>query len=226
VKRHAPARILVPRLAGLALLGAGAVLGSCNIVAPIGYIVHGPEKIPEEYVLDTKRVTAVFIDDTRASVLPSRAVRSKIGETAENMLLNEAKIEKMISSKDVMGVADREKYSKQMGIAEIGEAVGADVIVYVTMQSFDMLVDGEYFTPTATASIRVVDVKEKKQLFPAELEKSRIIKVETPPRSAAMPKSTSERTRAQLVFAERVGREIAHVFIAHTRVPEEGLLDH
>lgn len=224
--RHTAARVFLSRLAGVALLGAGMALGSCNIVAPMGYIIHGPEKIPEEYVLDVKRVTAVFIDDTRASVLPSRAVRTKIGETAEGMLLNQAKIEKMISSKDVMAVADREKYSKQLGIAEIGESVGADVVVYVTMQSFDMLVDGEYFTPTATASIRVVDVKEKKQLFPAELEKSHIIKVETPPRSAAMPKSTAERTRAQLVFAERVGKAVANVFIAHTRIPEEGLLDH
>ncbi len=80
------------RSCGLALLlaGAGLFLGSCNIVAPIGYILNGPEKVPKLFELDPKLVTVVFIDDSRGSVLPSRAVRIKIGETAENVLLNEA----------------------------------------------------------------------------------------------------------------------------------------
>ena len=145
----------------LAVAAVGVVLlplAACNIVAPIGYLVHGPEKIPAAYELDPKRSTVVFIDDSRASVLPSRAVRRKIGEAAESVLLNDADIEKVISSQDVMAVADREKYSKQMGIVELGEAVGADVIVYVTMETFEIVQEEANFTPKASARIRVVDV--------------------------------------------------------------------
>lgn len=212
-------------LIGALFTGAALLLGSCNIVAPIGYIVHGPEKIPAQYKLDTKKVTVVFIDDN-ASVLPSRAVRRKIGESAENILLNQAKIERMIASQDVMAVVDREKYSKQMTLVELGEAVGADVVIVATMLSYSLTQDNENYTPIASASVRVVDVKEKKQLWPAQLEQSHILEVKSPPRTAAGPMSLAERNKLQLTFAERIGREIGYLFVAHTATPETGLLDH
>ena len=213
----------------LAVAAVGVVLlplAACNIVAPIGYLVHGPEKIPAAYELDPKRSTVVFIDDSRASVLPSRAVRRKIAEAAESVLLNDADIEKVISSQDVMAVADREKYSKQMGIVELGEAVGADVIVYVTMETFEIVQEEANFTPKASARIRVVDVKEKKQIFPGELAKTHLVEVTAPPRTSALPNNTSERAKVQLELADRFGRSLGNVFVRHEKRPQTGRLDH
>jgi hypothetical protein len=213
-------------LAAAVLAGAALMLGSCNIVAPIGYVIHGPEKIPAQYTLDPKKVTVVFIDDSAGSVLPSRAVRRKIGESAENTLLNEAKIEKMIASQDVMTVVDREKYSKQMTLVELGEAVGADVVIVATMLSYSLTQDNENYTPIASASVRVVDIKEKQQIWPVQLERSHVMEVKSPPRAAGGPISTADRNKLQLAFAERIGREVGYLFVAHTPVPEAGLLDH
>jgi hypothetical protein len=217
----------VIRVLAAAALGAGMLpLGACNIVAPIGYLVHGPEKVPAAFDLDPKKSTVVFIDDSRASVLPSRAARRKIGETAESVLLNDADIEKVIASQDVMAVADREKYSKQMGIVELGEAVGADVIIYVTMETFEIVQEEANFTPKATGRIRVVDVKEKKQIFPGELAKTHLLEVTAPPRTSALPSNTSERAKVQLELAERFGRALGNVFVRHEKRPQTGRLDH
>lgn len=214
------------RLAAAIALGAGALLmGSCNIVAPIGYLVHGPEKIEAVYDLDPAKTTVVFIDDTRSSVLPSRTVRSKIGEAAEAVLLNDAKIARMIASKDVMAVADREKYSRQMGIVELGEAVQADVIIYVTMDSFALVQETENYRPISACRIRVVDVKEKKQIFPQEVAKAHSLVVEAPYRTGNLP-ANNERSRLYLEFADRVGKAIGNVFVKHEKKPDNGRLDH
>lgn len=216
----------ITRLVAALSLGVGALLmGSCNIVAPIGYLVHGPEKIEAVYDLDPTKTTVVFIDDTRSSVLPSRSVRTKIGEAAEAVLLNDAKIARMIASKDVMAVADREKYSRQMGIVELGEAVKADVIIYVTMDSFALVQETENYRPISACRIRVVDVKEKKQIFPQEVAKAHPLVVEAPYRTGNLP-ANNERNRLYLEFADRVGRAIGNVFVKHEKKPDNGRLDH
>jgi hypothetical protein len=213
-------------LAAVCAAGASLVLGACNIVAPLGYIVHGPEKVAAAYTLDPKKTTVLFIDDTRSSVLPSRAVRTKIGQSGEAVLLNDAKIERMLSSRDIMSVADREKYSRQMGIVELGEAVDADVIIYVTMESFALVQEGENYKPISACRIRVVDVREKKQIFPEEIAKWHPLVVEAPPRTGGMPASNSDRNKVYLEFAERVGTAIGNVFVKHEERPQTGRLDH
>jgi hypothetical protein len=213
-------------VAALALAAGALLMGSCNIVAPIGYLVHGPEKVPAVYELDPKKTTVVFIDDTRASVLPSRTVRTKIGEAAETVLLNDADVERMIASKDVMAVADREKYSRQMGIVELGEAVKADIIIYVTMDSFTLVQENENFKPVAACRLRVVDVKEKKQIFPEEIAKAHPVLIEAPYRTGNPPTSANDRNKVYLEFADRVGTGIGNVFVKHEKRPQTGRLDH
>lgn len=226
VKPHATTR---PRacsvLAALALAGVTLPLASCNIVGPAGYFIAGPEKIPAAYELDRTKTTVVFIDDTRGSVLPTKSIKRRIGEAAENILLNEAKIERMIASQDLIAIADREKFSKEFGIVELGEAVNADVVVYVAMESFAVMQDQENYTPTASARVRVIDVRSKTQLWPEKLDEAYNLSVVAPSRAGAPPRNTSERTQVQTEFAERVGRSIAWIFVEHHKNPQGGRLD-
>jgi len=211
-------------LAGGAAIAAIGTLPACNIIAAATYIVHGPEKVPKLYTLDKTKKTVVFIDD-RVPVVNSRVNRVKMGTTAERMLLNEGKMERMISSQDMLAVAEREKGSKLLGIVELGEKIEAEVVICVQMMSFSLTPDGEIFSPGAQMKVKVMDVTSKKRLWPGDEQEWYPMSISVPPKQGQPPSTLSQVEAEYSSLAERVGKTIANMFIEHEARVQDGRID-
>ncbi|MBC7772391.1 MAG: hypothetical protein H7210_07850 [Pyrinomonadaceae bacterium] len=219
--RSVVARRLLP--AGVLAIGLLCVSG-CNIVAGAAYIVHGPEKVPKIYSLDPTKKTVVFVDDT-VPVVKSRMQRVKIATTAEGLLLNEGKMEHLIASQDLLAIVERERFSKPMGSVEMGEAVGAEVVVYAQMLSFDLTADQQSFMPSAQVRVKVMDVKTKKRLWPEGVQEWYSLEVKSKEKQGGPPPTLSERDAEFMALAQRVGTSIAHIFVTHEANKQDGRID-
>lgn len=199
---------------GLLAVAALAALPGCNIAGPAYYFVRGPEKIRRAYTLDEKRPTLVFVDD-RGSVLPDRMVRREIANVAQQRLLDEGVLEDVISFDSALSATGGDSFSRPMSIVEIGRAVGAEVVIYATMDRFALSSDGVTYEPTAAARVKVIDVAAGERDFPTGMQESFPIGVTLNPRQGTAPTTSGERRAAQRDLAEQLGVNLANVFLDH-----------
>lgn len=205
------------RLAGV--LGAGVLLAlsaGCNIVGPMGFLVAGEEKTPALFDLPADRSVVVFIDD-RSSRLPTRTARVRVAQAAEAALLEGKAAPKsdIISSEAIDTLLASERATKQPGIIEVGAAVGAQIVVYATVDSFTLAPDGNQFAPTTTARVKVVDVREKTRLWPKSPQEWHTVTVTMTVSSPAIPSKQGDRAAAEQELADRLGRAVGNLFVKH-----------
>lgn len=201
----------------VALLLTYAALPGCNIVGPAVYFIHGPAKVKPQFELPPDRPAVVFIDD-RNNILPSRAARSRVAKSAEQTLLKGKAVAKseIVSSDALLPIATQERFGKPTGIAQAGELVGAEVVVYAKLEGFGLSPDGQQFAPTAVASVKVVDAKARKRLWPtSENGEWRTVEASIPTRTGTLPRTLSERTLAENELADILGRNIARLFVEY-----------
>ncbi|HZW07037.1 MAG TPA: hypothetical protein VFF65_07925, partial [Phycisphaerales bacterium] len=147
--------------------GATLTLAGCNLFAGAYLIAHGPEKVKAVFTLPKERTAVIALDD-RGSVIPQRNLRDVIGKTAEEELLTRQLVKEMVASRLASAVMARERSGVPMGIAELGQAVKADVVIYVVMDQFTLSEDGTTLSPLATGRVKVVDSATGKRLGPPE----------------------------------------------------------
>lgn len=198
-----------------------ACAGSCNIAGPALYLIHGPEKTPAMYQLPDEKSAVVFIDDVD-SRLPSRMTRQRIAKTAERGLLDNGCVKgaAIISSDAALAAAGAERFGKQLGIAEIGEKVGAKVVIYARIESFGLSPNGAEFAPSSRMRIKVVDVETKKRLFPAPESSDPgaqwyTVQYDLPTKQGSMPTQLGEVQKAEQELADQTGLALARVFFEH-----------
>lgn len=191
-----------------------AVLPGCNILGPAYYFVHGPDRIPRLFTLPKERPTVFFLDD-RASVLPDRAVRREIAAVAQQHLLDEEALVDVISFDSALNATGGDSFSRPMSIVEIGRAVGAEIVVYATMDAFTLSADGITYEPTASARVKVIDVTAGERLFPTGMQESHTVAVTLSRRQGAAPTTSGERRAAERDLGEQLGVALADVFIDH-----------
>jgi hypothetical protein len=202
-------------------LGVLAVAAACNIVGPAVYLIHGPEKTPAAYKLPDEKPAVIFIDDVD-SRLPNRLSRQRIAKTAERALLDEecVKDSTIISSDAALAAASGERFGKQLGIAEIGEKVGAKTVIYARIENFSISPDGAQFAPMVRMRVKVVDVESRKRLFPAPESTDPVaqwftVKYDMPTGQGAMPSQMSDVMKAEQDLADAAGLALARVFFEH-----------
>ena len=200
----------------LAAAAGLAVLPACNILGPAGYLIAGPEKASALFPLPKDNPTVFFVDD-RSSILPSRAVRQTIAQSAEKTLLSgKVLTADLISSDSVLPVTTSERFERPRTIAEVGQAVGAKTIIYATVDAFGLTPDGAAFNPGAVLRVKVIDADTQKRLFPEGSEKEwQVLQITTDTRTAALPRTVGERTIAEQEFAKLVGLRLGQMFITH-----------
>lgn len=203
--------------AALAAVAIVLAAGGCNIVAPIALLVHGPEKSPALYTLDPARPTVVFVDD-RSSVLPSRAIRQRIAQAAEGVLLDGGVLKAdLISSDALLPIVTADRFTRPKSIAEMGRAVNADVVVYATVDTFTLSPNGSEYAPSASLRVKVIDAKNDVRMWP-DKESSQDwhrVEVNIPTKASFVPKNSSEVMIAQQDLADRLGRALGNVFVKH-----------
>jgi hypothetical protein len=199
----------------LSLSFAALTVAGCNIVAPVFYLVHGPEKTKKVYALDAKRPTVVFVDD-RANRVPRRTSRVLVAETAEADLLKQKVVKDVISFQSALVAAGNEKGGKPLPISEIGRSVNAEVVIYASVEDFYMSTDGQTYAPGARLRVKVVDCVTEARLWPDDPRKG-VIEVNLPVRQGVTPTSTAERFAVEEDLARQCGQTIARLFYDHER---------
>ncbi len=208
-----------PRVWLLVAIGAAAlVLGSCNILGPASYLAFGKPKVEAQYQL-LDRPTVVFVDD-RSDAIPLNAtrVRRTIADKISTELMARDLVTNVISSRDAMALArQRDREGRLLAIGDIGDAAGAEQVIYVQMVSFLGSPDG--YTPKATASCRVkiIDVARRSRVFPPpDAERAwHDVTVEAPLGSTAQYRTRSGRRQIEQMLALLTADQVAKLFYRH-----------
>ncbi|MEX2219017.1 MAG: hypothetical protein WD749_09680 [Phycisphaerales bacterium] len=206
-------RITLAGIVGGGLLVVTGVVAGCNIVGPAFYLVHGPEKTKRLYELDAKRATVVFVDD-RGNRVPRRSLRLMIAQEAEKTLLKGKALEDMISADSAMAAAGNDRSDRPAPITEIGRALKADVVIYATVDQFDLSPDGATYAPAAVLRVKVIDAANDTRLWPADAA-GHPLTVRMTARSRDIPTGTAARYTAEEELAKQAGMELANLFITH-----------
>lgn len=210
------------RLATATLVATAALAAltstACNIVGPAAFIIQGPPKQEAAFILPD-RPTVVFVDD-RKNVLPRTALRTLIGDTAAEELLATKTLSKTISSRDAINLARvQETGRKPLSIDAIGEAVGAELVIYVNIISFGASDENGMPRPTAGAEVRVIDVVNDVRLFPVDAGNPYYIQAQTDAVSPDVLRTQAGVRQVEDLLAVRLGDQVAKVFYEHERKP-------
>ena len=222
-----PSRFLNPLL--MMTMVAAALSGGCNIASGVAYLTTPNPVVEAQY--DLRDVpTVVFVDDRRNEVNPVR-FRRVVAETASQDLLNRDLVGDVISPRDAdLAARQLDRGSRPIGIDRVGEAVGADQVVYVEMLRFTLSRDGLTPEPYSACRIRVVDLEEGKRTFPASAEAERYessISGTTSPGDAYLLEVTLPAEKSQGLTDSRIlqslneqlametGRRISQLFYDH-----------
>lgn len=200
------------------VVGALSAMSSCNIVAPIAYIIEGPPKIEAVYKIDSGRKTVIFIDD-RSSKIPKRRLRQQIGESAEGDMLRKGVVKKgqLITARSAERAASGESNADLMSIVDIGRTVGAEVIIYIDMEQFTITTDGASLSPQAIATVKVFDTVTNERITTISGQAFHKMQATMPPDPTPLPSARSEREQAYEGLAAFTGVHISRLFYTHER---------
>jgi hypothetical protein len=205
------------RLALAALAAVCSILPSgCNIVAPVGYIVHGPEKTPALYTIPKDATVVVFVDD-RQSFLPRRTLRQIIAESATKRLLESGSLTKMVEPRAALAASAGDQPGQLTEIVTIGKAAQADIVIYATVDAFSLTPDGQTFAPFAKVRVKVVEAANAQgRLWPDDLRgHSLLVSQGEAPKD--LPRSPAALVAAENSLGDEIGRSVAEMFYSHER---------
>lgn len=214
------ARSIVPAIVALAAAALGAIPSGCNIVAPAYFILHGPEKVPALFELEPDRPTVIFVDD-RANRLPRRAMRQTIGEAAQDVLLKQKALTNAIDTRGAIAASSQDRAGQTLSIVDIGKAVGAEIVVYATVDAFTLSTDGQSYSPAATLRVKVIDVVADSRVWPEEKE-GHPLTLNFPTRTQDVPRTAAEIRKFEDETARLVGTSLAQIFYKYERAQDAG----
>jgi hypothetical protein len=205
------------RILGLLIALAALAVAGCNIIVPAAYIIEGPPSNDAQYTLPDRKVV-VFVDD-RKNLLSRTQLRTVIGDKVASDLLAQELVPEAIASRDALAVARRdESAGKPISTSEIGEKVGAEVVIYVRVISFNLAEPGGNPLPNAMARVRVIDATNRQRLFPTDVEDPGV-EVTSDMREVSMDlyNSTSGRRSVEEQLATNLGDRIGKLFYKHEK---------
>ncbi|USN99355.1 MAG: hypothetical protein H6810_01370 [Phycisphaeraceae bacterium] len=190
-----------------------APLAGCNIVGPIYALAAGPGEVKAAYKLDPDLKTVIFVDDP-ANKIAQRRIRSEIGVVAQDTLLKKNLVREgsMIDTRSAMAAVAREENGEPMAVTEIGKAVGAEVMIYVLVTSFELSPDGVDFAPASEVEVKIFDVANEARLWPPAGQPGYRSKFSNPTSNRSMPRSRTDSLKAQTDLAQLTGAGLAQLF--------------
>ncbi len=196
--------------ASMLAFGAG-----CNILGPIAAVAAGPPTTPAKHQLDSSKTYVIFVDDLR-SKLPKRSLRDIIAQSAEERMLAEGllKPERLISASATRRIAASETNEAKMPIVEIGRRVGADAVIYITIDGFLLTRDGLSAMPTVLSRMKILDVNENTRIWPPS-EEGHVMIIQPQQQMGDLPPDLAGRNAMEVALAKRFGLAIAQVFYKH-----------
>lgn len=206
---------MTPRsAAAILIMTAFVALGAgCNIIAPIAYAIHGPQKINPVHTLPKDRTTVIFVDDPSSKVA-QRRLRYTMANTATNDLLEKRVLTDMLEPRGIIGAAVKEDHENRMSITELGRSVDAEVVIYALVTNYSLSPSSGTYLPTAELRVKVMDVASGERLWPDD-EFGAPLSVQIPQRPGQSPTSAAERIEVEEQLAKRAGKGLAQLFYRH-----------
>tara|TARA_R110002073_G_scaffold239285_1_gene400589 strand:- start:97206 stop:97871 length:666 start_codon:yes stop_codon:yes gene_type:complete len=191
------------------------LIPGCNIVTPIAYAIHGPQKINPVYELNEELKTVVFVDDP-SSKITQRRLRYTIAKQATSELLDKRILVDMLDPRGILTAASNERFGEQMSISELGKSVGADIVIYAVVTDFSISPEAGAYIPRASLRIKVIDVAEGQRVWPSDT-KGHIANIQIPQRPGNSPESSTSGARLEVEqeLAQRAGTGLAQLFYKH-----------
>jgi len=191
------------------LLAAG-----CNYLLPASYIIEGPPKAPAAFELPSKR-TVVIVDD-KINRMPRVALRVGIGDSVGTHLLENDVVPETITTRDAVALIRRmDTASKPVSIQRICESLGAEQVVYVEIDEFNLSGGREEGGPEAVALIKVLDITNGSRLWPTA--GSEAVQSSLQDINPSLIATSAGRREVEDKLAEKLGEDIAKLFYAHER---------
>ncbi|MAE60497.1 MAG: hypothetical protein CMJ49_03970 [Planctomycetaceae bacterium] len=138
--------------------------GGC---APIGYVaqIFDGNKIPAMYELPD-RATAVLIDDP-TSALPDSSIQNLLGGRIGQELTEHEAIADLTAPRLIDELRHNHGDFNEWPIDKIGMRAGADQVVYVLIERFNLSDEQRTYRPVYSMRVKVVDAASGRRLFPA-----------------------------------------------------------
>jgi len=214
-------RRLHDRIGGAGLIMAvafGSLLIGCDEAGIIAHTFRS-NKVDAVYRIEN-RSTAVLVDDPSVPPrLPTPDLSTLIAARLGEALAEADAVSNVISA--VRDLAAREENFHRWPIDRIGDAVGAEQVIYVHVDAFELTEDGVMYRPRASARVKVVDAASGERLFPARGQgDSLAVTTKMPYQSMEGATATTNRIIGSRL-AEQLARQIARLFYKH-KAPEPG----
>lgn len=202
------------RLAATAILCCTPlIVAGCNVLTPVAYAIHGPEKVFPLYEPDPDKTTVIFVDDP-SSQLAQRRLRYQIADDASRRLMAKKIIVDMLDSRPVLNAATKERYGERTSITELGRGVGADVVIYAAVTEFSLAAQDGTYVPVANMRVKVIDTASGQRIWP-ESEAGYLLDVRIKQRAGLTADSDNGELAIQAELAGRAALGLAQMFYKH-----------
>lgn len=190
-----------------------SLLPGCNIVAPVAYAIHGPEKINPVYTLPENATTVVFVDDP-SSKIAQRRLRYAMADVATKQLLEKRIVTDMLDPQGIIATASKDSHTALTSMSDLGKAVGADIVIYAVVTNFSLSPESGSYIPRATLNVKVIDVAQGKRVWP-ESNFGFPVEIQIPQRPGLNPDQGAAQLAMEQQLAARAGLGLSQLFYRH-----------
>ncbi|MEM7754804.1 MAG: hypothetical protein AAF297_04110 [Planctomycetota bacterium] len=190
------------------------LITGCNITGPLYIAIAGPGNVDREFELDDDRSVVIFVDDPSNKVA-TRRLRLAIGEATQDQIIKKNLVDDglVMDTRSALAATTRDREGEPLSIAEIGQSVGADQVIYVLVTDFNASPVSDQTRPFAGMRVKVIDSESADRLWPVEDQAGFALRVTLPTDPSAIgATSRSEVLRTQRQLADRTGLALAQLF--------------
>jgi hypothetical protein len=191
---------------------AASTAGGCAIIGWPVAAFSPPEKVPAEYKPPRGKTYLVFVDDILSPVT-YEAVKGQITGELNERLETHGIASETVDYSDVVKLVSATPEFNRLSVSEVGRKLGADVVVYVEVNRFEL----REYENTSTwdgrmkVSVRVVDVAEQRRLWPEGRPAGfPVDEVSVPQVNLDM---RDQSTRLSKMLAERTAERVIGLFV-------------
>jgi hypothetical protein len=174
---------LYPAVAAVLFVSMLLIQQGCHpgIISVIGTPTSAEAKVPPEFDLPAEKGKKILILVEQPSSLNAQTnLRFPLTDSVANMLKMRAKIlpEDIIAYDKLADYRAENRDFSMMPAEQIGAALGADIVLLITVDDYKLLDVGEtgYINGSMTASAQIIDTASGRRLWP-QIEQARIARV-------------------------------------------------